>query len=327
MHIPDGWLSLPIILLGWSITLGALGFAVVKFKKENIENLTNVGVVAAVIFVAQMFNFPIAGGTSGHMLGAAFATYVLGVPGAIMAMFVVITTQAIVFADGGIVTIGVNVFNMGIVGVIVAYIVRRIFEGLERNAKNKETKDRIYVGGAFLAAFLSVVFASFFACSELVASGVTTYKVSLPPILFYHTLIGLGEGFLTMFIILFLMKSEFPLRRSMEQPAEPFIETIKKSNKPLLGSAIILFGLSVLALFASPHPDGLEKVSMIAGFENKAREPFGLGVANDYDFLMLGGFLGTFLSALLGIVIVLGVFFIPAMIVREYSAKKTQFTQ
>lgn len=326
MHIPDGWLSVPVIVLGWSLTLGALGFATAKFRKENLEALSNVGVVSAVIFVAQMFNFPVAGGTSGHMLGAAFATYVLGVPGAILAMFVVITTQALVFADGGVLAIGINVFNMGIIGVIVAYFVMKITEKIERKSENKKIQQRRYLVGAFIAAFLSVVIASMFACTELVVSGVTTYKVSLPPILFYHVLIGIGEGFLTTFILLFLMKSEFPLRKNLEEPAEPFIETLKKSNKPLIGTAIILFGLSVLSLFASPSPDGLEKVSIISGFNKNASEPFKLGVANDYNFLTLGGWLGTLLSALLGITLVFGIFFIPLAIIKEISNKKLPAT-
>ncbi len=294
----------------------ALAIAVGKLKDQEVDSLSSIGAVAAVIFVAQMFNFPIAGGTSGHMLGAAFSTLVLGVPGAIIVMFSVLMVQAIVFADGGILALGVNMMNMGVGGVLVAGGVRKTFEKLTPaiKAENKENL-KLYLVMGFLSAFLSVLIASFMAGIELVLSGATTFFVSIPPILAYHFIIGIGEGVLTVFILLFLHQSEFPIANLKEN--QSFLDVAKTSNKAVIGLSSVLLLLSLLSLFASSNPDGLEKVGITAGLDEKAKNPFELGIANDYQFLGMTGVMGTFLSALLGIIIFLGLFLLPAMYWQE----------
>ncbi len=316
MHIPDGWLSWPILLFAWAVTIMALAIAVGKIKNQEADTLSSIGAVAAVIFVAQMFNFPIAGGTSGHMLGAAFATLILGAPGAIIVMFSVLAVQAFVFADGGILALGANAMNMGVIGVLVAGGVRKTFEKLTPavQLKSKESLT-LYLTMGFLSAFLSVFVASFVAGIELVLSGATTFSVSIPPILAYHFIIGIGEGILTVFILVFLHESEFPVVTLEENRS--FLDAAKSSNKAVIGLSIVLLFLSFLSLFASSNPDGLEKVGIIAGLEEKAKEPFKLGIANDYQFLGLTGAMGTFFSALLGIIILLGIFLLPAMYWQE----------
>ena len=114
LHIPDGWLDLLVIIVTWGFSFITLSFAISKISTDKLEKVSNIGAIASVIFVAQMFNFPVAGGTTGHLLGAALAVYVVGLPGAVATLFSVLFLQAIVFADGGILALGANMFNMGI---------------------------------------------------------------------------------------------------------------------------------------------------------------------------------------------------------------------
>ena len=303
MHIPDGWLDLLILLITWAITLLVLSFSLSKITKD-LERVSSIGAIASVIFVAQMFNFPIAGGTTGHLLGGALAVYVVGLPGAIIAMFSVLFVQAFVFADGGIFSLGANMLNMGIVTSLVAYFIKTF-----RNRDNMSEVE--YYSRIYLSAFLSVVVASIFATMELVFSNKTTLTVGLPLILGYHILIGLVECVITVGINYYLKISNFPLEQTNKEEKISFFATLKSTNKPLFGLGLLLFFLSIVPLFAVNNPDGLASAALQL-FPSANESSFQLGIANDYDFLGLGSFLGTILSAFLGILLILGFYFIPA---------------
>ncbi|MCY3413375.1 MAG: energy-coupling factor ABC transporter permease [Candidatus Heimdallarchaeota archaeon] len=306
MHIPDGWLSLAVSLFTWGATLIALGISATKFRNDDFEKLSNIGAIAAVIFVAQMFNFPVAGGTSGHLLGAALAVYVIGVPGAILALFTVLIVQAFVFADGGVLALGANSFNMGVIGALVAGIVVRVAPKLA----DKENK-KLFLVGAFISAFLAVIVSAFMAGVELAISGTAEFMLSIPLILFWHAIIGLGEGILTIFILIYLIQVDFPLETTRDDDQPSFIVAIKQTNKPMLGFSLLLLILSLLALIASASPDGLEFVSQSLSFEEGG--VFSLGLADDYAFFGMNNAIGTLLSALLGVLIMLGLFFLPVL--------------
>lgn len=308
MHIPDGWLSLGVVLVTWGLTLIAIGFALARFHSKDLDKLSNIGAIASVVFVAQMFNFPIAGGTSGHLLGSALSVYVVGLPGAILTLFVVLLVQAVVFADGGILALGANTFNMGITGAVVTYLILQYFKRFDIH-KNR-TK---YLLGAFISAFSAVVAASFMAATELTISGTTTYATSLPPILFWHILIGIGEGLMTVFIISYLIQVDFPLDEMHEE--ESLVNVVRESNKPLIGIGVLLLLLSILALFASSSPDGLAFVGEHLGFDEGSS--FSAGLADNYSFLGMDSIIGTILSALLGIVIISGLLVLPTFYLKE----------
>lgn len=312
MHIPDSWLSFEISLLAWGLTIIALGLSLRKIKSDDLDKLSNIGAIAAVIFVAQMFNFPIAFGTSGHLLGATLAVFILGLPGAILAIFIVLVVQALIFADGGILALGANTLNMGIIGALVAY-------GVIILIKKRVSNKKIYYGGVFLSAFLAVVVSSFFAGLELVFSGVTTFGVSIPAILFWHILIGVGEGILSVFIIYYLHQVDFPLLDLEKDQTDPLLSTDKNSNKPMIGIGILLVILSLISLIASSSPDGLEMVGLDLSFNEGTA--FELGIADDYSFLGFEGIIGTLLSAVLGIVIIVGLIILPSFYFRERSNK------
>lgn len=316
MHIPDGWLSLPVIGITWSITLIALGLSISRFKQHDLEKLSNIGAMASVVFVAQMFNFPIAGGTSGHLLGSALSVYVVGLPGAILTLFTVLLVQATIFGDGGILALGANMFNMGIVGAVVAYLIINRFSQF----KSRENK-RLYFAGVFLSCFFAVTLASLFAGLELVASGRVDWQSSIPIILFWHVLIGIGEGILSIFIISYLLQTDFPLSDRGETAEITLFEAFKKSNKPLMGLSSLLFILSLIALFASSSPDGLSSAGIELGLPDGTSINSGIGY--QYEPFGISGVVGTLLSALLGIVIISGLLFLPAFYIRERKMQST----
>ncbi len=200
MHIPDGLMWPAVLAVGWIISLAVLALSVRKASSAvPPERVPLLALLAAGIFVAQMLNFPIGGGTTGHLVGAALATAVLGFSPAILVITSVLIVQALLFGDGGITAFGLNVLNMGIIGCVTAYLVLSRASG------------RLRKPAIFLASWLAV-FLGALACSiELGASyslsngafGIPI-QIALPAMLAYHALIGIGEGALTLGILAYL---------------------------------------------------------------------------------------------------------------------------
>jgi cobalt/nickel transport system permease protein len=147
--------------------------------------------MAAFIFAAQMFNFQVAGGTSGHLLGGVLAAVLLGPWAGTLVMACVIAVQALVFSDGGLVVMGANIFNMGVVGTLGGFAV---YIGLCRVLGGE---DRARVPAAAIAAWISVVLASVFMSVELIVSGTSPAEVVLPAMVGVHVFIGIGEALIT----------------------------------------------------------------------------------------------------------------------------------
>ena len=149
LHIPDGFLSAPVAILAWIVTIAFIVVAVRRASREFDERLVPLmGVLAAFIFAAQAFNFPVAGGTSGHFLGGALAAILLGPWPALLVMAAVVGLQGLIFQDGGLLAMGANIFVMGIVTVWAGYFIYHALQRLNR-----------YVA-AFAAGWLSVVLAA-----------------------------------------------------------------------------------------------------------------------------------------------------------------------
>ena len=148
MHIPDGFLSVMVSLILWGLTILIVGYALRRVGSDLGERqVPLMGVLAAAIFAGQMLNFAVAGGTSGHLMGAALATILLGPWPAILVMTTVVGVQALIFQDGGLLVLGANIFNMGIIGVAVSYMVYQTFQKISGGRSWG-----IFVGG-FLAAW------------------------------------------------------------------------------------------------------------------------------------------------------------------------------
>src|SRR4051795_7299738 len=189
MHIPDGFLSPEVALACAAPAVACTGIGLRRANAELDERrVPLLGVTAAFIFAAQMLNFPVAGGTSGHFLGAALAAILLGPWLACLTMAVVIGVQALVFADGGLTALGANVLNMGVIGALVV-------GGLMHLAKTAAPTRTLAIAavGSWLAVMLGATATSF----ELALSGTVPLGTVLPAMLGVHALIGTGEAVVT----------------------------------------------------------------------------------------------------------------------------------
>src|SRR5512136_2100149 len=151
MHIPDGFLSTLVSVIFWCLSVVALAYALRRVGKDLGERqVPLMGVLAAAIFAGQMLNFSVAGGTSGHLLGAALATILLGPWAAVIVMTTVVSIQALIFQDGGLLALGANLFNMAVIGTAVSYFA---YTSLKKLAHGRTWG--IFLGG-FTAAWLSI---------------------------------------------------------------------------------------------------------------------------------------------------------------------------
>jgi cobalt/nickel transport system permease protein len=192
LHAPDGFLTVPVAIIMWLVTLAFLALAVQRTNRNLDERaIPLMGVLAAFIFAAQMFNFQVIGGTSGHLLGGVLAAVLLGPWAGTLVMACVVAVQALLFQDGGLVVMGANIFNMGIVGTLGGYYVFRLLAGLLGG------EQRARIPAAALAAWVAVVTGSLTMTLQLTASGTTPIELALPAMLGVHALIGIGEALIT----------------------------------------------------------------------------------------------------------------------------------
>jgi cobalt/nickel transport system permease protein len=201
MHIPDGFLDTKVWVPAWAAAAAAIGLCSRKTSRALGEKKIPVmGVTAAFIFAAQMLNFPIAGGTSGHLLGGAIAATLLGPYAGFIVITVVLTVQCLIFQDGGLTALGANIINMAFIGTMCVYPIIKLSGSVMRKRKG-------VVLGAALAAWVSVVAASLFCSLELGLSGRAPIAVIVPVMVGVHSVIGIGEAVVTGFFVGFLLKT------------------------------------------------------------------------------------------------------------------------
>lgn len=292
MHIPDGFLSIFVSIIFWIISLIIISIALKKSKFELAEKqIPLMGVLAAAIFAGQMLNFTVIGGTSGHLLGAALATILLGPWSAIVVMTAVVSIQALIFQDGGLIVLGANIFNMAIIGVLVSNSIYVITKKIFGNKKWGITLS------SFLAAWGSIFVASLACAIQLVISGTSPANIVIPAMAGIHALIGIGEGLITAGAIVFINTTRNDLLNvSSLDPS--------KNKGVLVGGFLIAITLAVLSPLASSHPDGLEWVAEETGFLSFAREAF-FEVIPDYTFPGIHDpSIATIVAGIIGVVIV-----------------------
>ncbi len=203
MHIPDGFLDLKTALTTAIASTGGLGYAVKEVRKKlGDKHIPLLGVTSAFIFAAQMLNFPVAGGTSGHFLGGALAAILLGPWASLLIMTVVLVIQCLGFADGGLTALGANVFNMGIIGGVFTYYF--IFIPLKKALP--KTK-RGFLTASAIAAWASVFIASIICSLELAISGTSPLNLALPAMAGVHALIGIGEAIVTVVVLAIVIQT------------------------------------------------------------------------------------------------------------------------
>jgi cobalt/nickel transport system permease protein len=203
MHIPDGFLSLPVSLVTWVIAIALIAICLKRVKADYQDRTVPLmGVCAAFIFAAQMINFPIPGGTSGHLLGGTLAGVLLGPWAGSLVMAVVFIVQSVMFQDGGLTVLGANIFNMGLIGTFAGYY-------LYRTIRFSIGRDR-WVGMAIavaIAAWFSVVIAATAVAFQLALSGTVPLVVALTAMTGWHVLIGIGEAIISVVTVSFIWRT------------------------------------------------------------------------------------------------------------------------
>ncbi|MEU5773802.1 energy-coupling factor ABC transporter permease [Streptomyces venezuelae] len=287
MHVPDGFINVPVSAAAGVVAAGAVAVSLKGARRELDERTAPLaGLVAAFIFAVQMLNFPVAAGTSGHLLGGALAAILVGPFTGVLCVSVVLLMQGVLFADGGLTALGVNISDMAIVTTVVAYLV---FRGL---VKVLPRGRRSITVASFVAALLSVPAAAV-AFTFLYALGGTT-DVSIGKVatamVGVHVLIGIGEAAITALTVGAVIAVRPDLvygARGLTQPlklrvagelvdapaAEP-APAAARSTRPVwiagIVASLVLAGF--VSFYASADPDGLEKVAHDKGIDKKAED-------------------------------------------------------
>lgn len=320
LHIPDGFLSASVSALFWVIAVVCVMVAVRRTNDAlDDRQVPLMGVMAACIFAAQMLNFPVAGGTSGHLLGGALAAIVLGPSAGILVMTCVVALQALLFQDGGIVVMGANIFNMGVLTTLIGTV---IFAALLRLI-GRQTWGLVIA--AFIAAWASVMAAAALTSMQLIASGTAQSQVVLIAMLGVHAIIGIGEGLITAAALSFILATRPDLL-----PAG-LVDIVRGKARPMSKGKVLTGGLAIAALlllltpFASAAPDGLERAAIDLGFIDGGGP--GLtpptSILPDYSVPGLAGGLSTVLAGLVGVLIVVALGYGLALLLRRRSEARS----
>lgn len=259
MHIPDGFLDAKTCLIAGALSAGGLAVASRQVNRTLPRNkIPLMGLSAAFVFAAQMLNFPVAGGTSGHLLGGVLAGVLLGPGAAAIVIACVLTVQALLFNDGGLLSLGANIFNMSFVGGVGGWAIYRTVLQFLPGLRGRVT-------AVFFAAWCSTFLAALVCAGELTFSGTLPAGIVFPAMAGVHALIGLGEGLITALVILAIARVQPELIETNPAPA-----TRGASLEFILLGLIVVLGLAV---FVSPYacswPDGLDKVAEKFGFSGR----------------------------------------------------------
>lgn len=194
MHVPDGFINAPVSAAAGVVAVVGIGVALRRSSRELDDRTAPMaGLVAVFIFAVQMLNFPVAAGTSGHLLGGALAAILVGPWTGALAVSVVVIVQALMFADGGLSALGLNVVNMAFVTVAVAWPVFRMM------ARSLPRRRPFWLAAAFVAALLSVPASALAFTFEYALGGTGTFATGsvLLAMVGTHVLIGIGEAIIT----------------------------------------------------------------------------------------------------------------------------------
>lgn len=308
MHAPDGFLEPPVAVVTAVISVA---FIVVALRRASSElddrQVPLAGMSAAFIFAAQMFNFPVAAGTTGHLLGGALAAILLGPWVGCLVVAVVVVVQALLFADGGVTALGYNVVNMAIVPAFAGWALYLLFRKVMPRSSTG------VVGAAVLACGTSVVLAAAAFSLEWLfgASAPVPFDTVLAAMVGTHAFIGIGEGILSALVIAAVLAA----RPDLVAGARDLRPDELGDRRPVSVRAFAVGGVLVAAFFAVvvsqfafDDPDGLERVAKDHGFLHTARDHFISGspfadyatdgVANQQLSLAIAGIAGVLVTLL-----------------------------
>ncbi|MFF4449417.1 energy-coupling factor ABC transporter permease [Streptomyces sp. NPDC001502] len=289
MHVPDGFINAPVSVAAGVVAAAAVAVSLRGARRELDERTAPLaGLVAAFIFAVQMLNFPVAAGTSGHLLGGALAAILVGPYTGVLCVSVVLLMQGILFADGGLTALGVNVTVMGVVTVVVAYAIFRGLLGILPPTRRSVTV------AAFTGALLSVPAAAAAFTAVYAIGGTTDVPIGkvITAMVGVHVLIGIGEAAITAATVgaVIAVRPDLvhgarglasPLKLRVDgalvdapAPAAAPVAAGAGSTKKVwatgLVTALVLAGF--VSFYASANPDGLEKVAADKGIDEKVEE-------------------------------------------------------
>jgi cobalt/nickel transport system permease protein len=308
MHAPDGFLTAPTAIVTGVLSAGAIAASIRASRPElDDDRIPLAGVTAAFVFAAQMVNFPVAAGTTGHLIGGALAAILLGPSLGLLVVAVVVIVQALAFADGGLTALGYNVLNMAVVTSLGGWAVFRGARRLLPASAGGVT------AAAGLAAFASVLLSAMaFSVQWLFgASAAVPFDRVFTAMVGVHTLIGIGEALITAGVVAAVLT----VRPDLVRGADGIDRSAGPARMPrariviagLVASLVVAVGV---AQFAVDEPDGLERVAEDLGFDEAAREhAFGSSIFADYATagvtsepvsLAIAGVAGTLLTLAVG---------------------------
>ncbi|MEJ8635556.1 MULTISPECIES: energy-coupling factor ABC transporter permease [Streptomyces] len=354
MHVPDGFINAPVSVAAGVVAAGAVAVSLRGARRElggspvaliGAERTAPLaGLVAAFIFAVQMLNFPVAAGTSGHLLGGALAAILVGPYTGVLCIAVVLLMQGVLFADGGLTALGVNITVMGVVTVLVAY---GLFRGLLAVLPRKR---RSITVASFVAALISVPAAAAAFTLIYAIGGTTEVPIGkvLTAMVGVHVLIGIGEAVITMLTVGAVIAVRPDLvhgARGLSTPlklrvggelvdAEPVAPEPVAARSPRtvwlagLATAVVLAGF--VSFYASASPDGLEKVAADKGIDKKVEEHAAAdspladyGVADVSNARISGGLAGV-IGVGSTVVVGSGIFYV---VVRRRRATESEATR
>ena len=297
MHLPDGFLDAKTALVAGALAVGGVAAAVRGVRRTMpASRMPLLGTAAAFVFAAQMLNFPVAGGTSGHLVGATLAAVLLGPFASVIVMTCVLVLQCFLFQDGGLTALGANVLNMGLVATAVGYAVFALL----RRGLGEGLRARL-LATAF-AAWCSTVAAAVACAGELAASGTVPWSTALPAMAGVHMLIGVGEALITTLVVA-------SVARLRPELLDGEGRSPRGARAAFAGQGLVVaLGLAAfVAPFACGWPDGLEAVAGALGFEHAARGSVLPAPWPDYTVAGLPSpVLSTVLAGLLGTLLAFG---------------------
>ena len=261
MHIPDGFLSTPVWATLDALAIPAAGYAAHRAQRGfDQAQAPLLGVMGAFVFAAQMINFPVGAGTTGHLVGGALLAMTLGPASASVVMTAILAIQALVFQDGGVLALGANTVNMAVLGVLVGYVPYSLWGG---------TRWRRF--SIFAAGALSVLVSAVLALSELLVSGVNMPRAMVGISLGLFVISAILEGAITLAVI-----------ESLERIQPKLIRQPWPRRSPAFGvvavAAVVLASVGVL--FASQAPDAIQQITRQSAAESStwfSKSAAGLG--------------------------------------------------
>lgn len=299
MHIRDGILGPEVCVVAAALSAGAVAYSLRRLRVDLEDKAVPLtGMMAAIVFAAQMVNFPLFGlPVSGHLLGGVLAAVILGPWAGCLAIAMVLIVQAVLFSDGGLLSLGANILNMGVVGAWGGYAV---YAAMRRLLGNGTTAT---VSSAAVAAWLSVLAAAGLFCIEF---GLSSNAQGFDPrgiftlMVLYHALIGVGEALITGSVLAFVLS-----RRADLIPSPAPVGVVRETGRCVVAGLVASLAVSaLLAPFKSEHADGLDYVSQQLGFAKLETERPPL-VLDDYAIpLPVEGWWSVSLAGLLGTVVV-----------------------